>query len=202
MLSREGLIAPGPDAVRDFLEKLVSESATRGELVIGEADPGRYVLVSPPLALPALKAQIDAAIAVVLERLGRRWPGSHVTDFGLRELYPEARRQWLAGLGFEALVKDGKVGVVTIFCHEWVHELCASVAVENGLAAPTSFLEYLATGKIRVTGTNAFQFDVFANLRDVAANFDLIDALAAKLMIIAVLSDDATLRARLNQKKP
>jgi hypothetical protein len=201
VLSRSALVEPGPEALRDFLEALVSESATRADLVIGEADPGRYVLVSPPMEPAALKGRIDAAIEVVVERFGRRWPAPHVTDLGLRELYADAREPWIAPRGFEALVKDGKLGVVTIFCHEWVYELCAQIAGENGFALRSSLDDYLATGKLRVAGTNTFRLDVFSNLRDLAANFDPIDVLAARILVLAGLKDDPQLAGR-TQGKP
>jgi len=192
---------PGGDAglevLRDFLETLVESAATQKELVIGEAEPGRYVLVSPPLADAAMREQIDGAVAHVLDRLGQRWPAPHVTDFGLRETYANARNPWLARRGFEALVKEGKLGVVTIFCHEWVYEVCAQVAGENGLGLESPLEEYLRTGKLRLAGKNAFQLEVFTNLRDMAANFDTIDALATKVLVLVGLSEDEALAARL-----
>lgn len=188
---------PGPEALREFLETLVSESAARAQLVVGEAEPGRYLLVSPPLAPATMKEQIDHAVALVLENLGKRWPNPHVTDFGLREMYAHAREPWLARRGFEGLVKEGKLGVVTIFCHEWVYDVCRRVADENGLAVQTSLEEYVRHGKVRVAGTNAFQLDVFGNLREMAANFDPIDVLATKVLVLAAVSGDATLAARL-----
>lgn len=188
---------PGPEALRDFLETLVSVSAKRAEMVIGEAEDGRYLLVSPPLEDDQLKEQIDASVAHVLTKLGEHWPNPHVTDFGLREMYVHARDPWLARRGFEPLVKQGKVGVVTVFCHEWVYEVCQRIASENGLAVDTPLEDYLQTGKLRVAGTNSFQIDVFANLRDMAANFDPIEALVTKVLVLAAVSSDPTLAARL-----
>ena len=186
-----------PEALREFLEALVKSVATQAELVIGEAEPGRYVLVSPPLDAAAMREQIDGAVAHVLERLAQRWPAPHVSDFGLRELYATARDPWLARRGFETLVKDGKIGVVTIFCHEWVYEVCAQVAAENGVGLQSPLEEYIRTGKIRLAGKNAFQLNVFTNLRDMAANFDPIDTLAVRVIVLAGLRDDETLAARL-----
>jgi len=188
---------PGPETLRELLEKLLARSATDAALVIGEAEDGRYVLVSPPLANDALKEQIDGGVALVLERLGGRWPQPHVTDFGLREMYANAREPWMARRGFEDLVKDGKVGVVTIFCHEWVYEVCARVASEAGAELRSPFEEYLRTGKLRLAGRNAFQLDVFRNLRDMAANFDAIEDLATRVIVLVGLRDDETLAARL-----
>ncbi|TLZ48618.1 MAG: zinc ribbon domain-containing protein [Methanobacteriota archaeon] len=188
----------GPDALRDFLEELVATSAKSGGLVVGEAEPGRYLLVMPPLAPKAMQAQIDAGLDVVLGRLGKRWPSPHVTDFGLKELYESARGRWLDRHGIEALVQDGKVGVVTIFCHDWLYAVCRQVATEHGLAVPTTFEEYLRTGRIRVTGTNAFAIDVFANAKEMAANFDSIDHLITKVLVVAELREDATLAARIS----
>jgi hypothetical protein len=187
----------GLEVLRDFLETLVESAAKQKELVIGEAEPGRYMLVSPPLDNAAMQEQIDGAVAHVLERLGQRWPAPHVTDFGLRETYANARDPWLARRGFEALVKEGKLGVVTIFCHEWVYEVCAQVAAENGLGLESPLEEYLRTGKLRLAGKNAFQLDVFTNLRDMAANFDTVDALATKVLVLVGLSEDEALAARL-----
>jgi len=186
-----------PEVLREFLETLVKSGATQAELVIGEAEPGRYVLVSPPLDAAAMREQIDGAVAHVLERLAQRWRAPHVSDFGLRELYATARDPWLARRGFETLVKDGKIGVVTIFCHEWVYEVCAQVAAENGVGLQSPLEEYVRTGKIRLAGKNAFQLNVFTNLRDMAANFDPIDTLAVRVIVLAGLRDDETLAARL-----
>ena len=202
VLSRpEGGGDASPEALRDFLETLVESAATQKELVIGEAEPGRYVLVSPPLDTAALREQIDGAVAHVLERLGQRWPAPHVTDFGLREMYANARDPWLARRGFEALVREGKLGVVTIFCHEWVYEVCVRVAAENGMGLRSPMEEYLRTGKIRLAGKNAFQLNVFTNLQDMAANFDPIDALAARVLVLAGIRDDETLAARLRGER-
>jgi len=198
VLSRRDIgTEPGPETLREFLEKLVARSATARALVIGEAEEGRYLLVSPPLANDALKEQIDGGVALVLERLGRRWPQPHVTDFGLREMYESAREPWMVRRGFEDLVREGKVGVVTIFCHEWVYEVCAQVAAENGVGLQSPLEEYVRTGKIRLAGKNAFQLNVFTNLRDMAANFDPIDTLAVRVIVLAGLRDDETLAARL-----
>lgn len=191
----------GPDVLREFLEKLVSESATRAQTLIGEAEPGRRILVSPPMEEAAIKAQIDGAIAIIIEKFAEQWPAPHVTDFGLREMYEHARDPWLARRGLEVLVKEGKLGVVTIFCHEWVYEVCRQIAAENGLKVQTSLADYLRTGKIRVAGMNAFQIDVFANLRDMAANFDPIDALVTKVLVLAAVSGDDTLATRLRDMK-
>ena len=188
--------AGGPEALRIFLERLVEAAATRTGLVVGEAEPGRYLLVMPPIAQDALKEQIDAGLDVVLDRLGRRWPMPHVTDFGLRELYASTGDGWLARHGMEALVREGKVGVVTIFCHDWLYGLAAQVAGEHGLRVETPFDEYLRTGKLRVAGRTAFQIDVFANAKEMAANFHPIDHLIAKVLVLAELSRDEALAAR------
>jgi hypothetical protein len=190
---------PGPDALRDFLERLVSESATRAQIVIGEAEPGRHILVSPPLEPATMKEQIDETVALALAKLGERFPDPHVTDFGLRELYAQAREPWLARRGFETLVKQGKLGVVTIFCHEWVYDVCRRVADENSLAVQTSLEDYIRDGKFRVAGTNKFQLDVFANLREMAANFDPIEVLVTKVLVLSAVSGDKTLAARLRR---
>lgn len=183
-------------ALRAFLERLVEAAAKRGGLVVGEAEPGRYLLVMPPLEAKALQAEIDAGLDVVLRRLGERWPAPHVTDLGLRELYPTAREPWLHRQGMEPLVQGGKVGVVTIFCHDWLYAVAAQVAAEHGLRVETPFEEYLRTGRVRYAGTNAFQLDVFANVREMAANFDPIDHLVAKLLVIAAVSKDEALAAK------
>lgn len=197
VLSRlDGSADAGPGALRTFLEDLVAAAAKHGGLVVGEAEPGRYMLVMPPLAQSALQAQIDAGLDVVLAHLGARWPDPHVTDFGLRELYALARERWLDRAGLAGLVQDGKVGVVTIFCHDWLYGVCRQVAEEHGMAVPTPFEEYLRTGRLRVAGTNAFQLDVFANVREMAANFDPIDHLIAKVLVLAEVRDDASLTAR------
>jgi len=189
--------SPGqPDALRVFLEKLVEAAAKHGGLVVGEAEPGRYVLVMPPLGTDALKAQIDAGLDLVLGRLGKRWRDPRVTDFGLRELYARTRDKWLAPRGMESLVAEGKVGVVTIFCHDWVYALAAQVAHEHGLRVETSLEEYLKAGRIQVAGRTTFQIDVFANLQEMAANFLPIDHVIAKLLVIAELSRDESLSKR------
>lgn len=187
----------GPESLRGFLERLVTESAKRAQTLIGDAEPGRQILVSPPMRDAEMRGQIDAAVALVVEKFGERWPSPHVTDFGLREMYAHAREPWLARRGLEALVMEGKMGVVTIFCHEWVHEVCRRVALENGLSVETSIGDYIRTGKIRVASTNAFRIDVFANLQAMAANFDPIDTLATKVLVLAAVSGDETLAARL-----
>ena len=74
--------------------------------------------------------------------------------------------------------------------------MCEQVAHERGLAVQSPFEEYLRTGKFRVAGTNAFQIDVFANLQELVANFDPIDHLVAKLLLLADLSVDETLAAK------
>ena len=163
----------GPDALRDFLEELVAAVAKAGSLVLGEAEPGRYVLVMPAAAQPEMQAQIDGALDVVLGRLGERWPQPHVTDFGLKELYAKARNPWLYGI-------------------------CRQIAEDHGMAVPTTFEEYLRTGRVRVTGMNAFAIDVFANAREMAANFDPIDHLIAKLLVLAEIKEDATLMGRVS----
>ena len=183
-------------ALRAFLERLVAAAAQQGGLVVGEAEPGRYVLVMTPLAPGAMQEQIDAGLDLVLGRLGTRWASPHVSDFGLRELYGKARDRWLDRRGMEALVVEGKIGVVTIFCHDWLYGLCRQVAQDRGMAVPTPFEEYLRTGRIRVTGTNAFALDVFANAREMAANFDPIDHLIAKVLVLAEIREDAALAAR------
>lgn len=195
----EELAAHGPSYLRAFLESLVEAAAEAQGLVVGEAEPGRYLLVMPPLPERAIREQIDAGLDVVLARLAERWPEPHVTDLGLRELYARAREPWLAERGMEDLVRDGKIGVVTIFCHDWVYEVCAHVATEKGLDVRTSYEEYLRTGRLRVAGTNAFEVDVFANLRAMAADFDPIDRLVAKLYLLGDLGDDDTLASRLSK---
>lgn len=195
----EELAAHGPSYLRAFLERLVEAAAKREGLVVGEAEPGRYLLVMPPLPERTIREQIDAGLDVVLARLAERWAEPHVTDLGLRELYARAREPWLAERGMEALVRDGKLGVVTIFCHDWVYEVCAHVAGEKGLEVRTPFEEYLRTGKVRVAGRNAFEVDVFANLREMAADFDPIDHLVAKLFVLGDLGDDDTLASRLER---
>ena len=102
----------GPEGLRAFLERLVEAAAKHEGLVVGEAEPGRYLLVMPPLAQAAMQAEIDAGLDLVLGRLGARWPSPHVTDFGLRELYAKARDRWLDPRGMESLVQEGKIGVV------------------------------------------------------------------------------------------
>jgi len=188
----------GPEALRTFLERLVEAAAKHAGLVVGEAEPGRYLLVMPPLAQATMQAEIDAGLDLVLVRLGARWPSPHVTDFGLRELYAKARDRWLDRLGMEALVRDGKIGVVSVFCHDWLYALCSQVAEDHGMAVPTPFEEYLRTGRLRVTGTNAFQIDVFASVQEMAANFDPIDHLIAKVLVLAQIREDATLTARVS----
>ncbi len=196
LLSRLESAEAGGDAIRSFLETMVESAATRAELVVGEAEPGRYLLVSPPLAADVMKEQIDAGVALALDRLGRRWPDPHVSDFGLRELYPQAREPWLARGGFEDLVKDGKLGVVTVFCHEWVYEVCATVARSSGLEVRSPFPEYLRTGRIGVAGKTPFAIDVFANLREMAADFLPVDHLIAKVLVLGEIGGDAGLAAR------
>ena len=90
-------------------------------------------------------------------------------------------------------MQDGKVGVVTVFCHDWLYGLCREVAEDRAMSVPTPFEDYLRTGRIRVAGTNSFQLDVFANVREMAANFYPIDHLIAKVLLIAELREDATL---------
>jgi hypothetical protein len=189
--------ARNPTALRSFLETLTAAVAQDGGLVVGEAEPGRFLLVMPALGTEQVRAQIDAGLELVLARLGTRWANPHVSDFGLRELYAGAREPWLARHGIEALVQDGELGVVTIFCHDWVYETCAKVATERGLTVQSPFEEYLRTGKLRVAAKNAFQLDVFANIREMAANFDPIDHVAAKLLVLAGLGADDTLASRL-----
>ena len=109
-----------PAILRNFLERLVEASATHEGLVVGEGEPGRYLLVMPPLPEREVRAQIDAGLDLVLGRLAKNWPSPHVTDWGLKESYAKARDAWLGPHGLEELVRDGKVGVVTIFCHDWV----------------------------------------------------------------------------------
>src|SRR3972149_7273158 len=106
-----------------------------------------------------MKAQIDAALALVRDRLGRRWPSPRVTGFGRRELYETGRDRWLDGLGLEVLVAEGKVGVVTVFCHEWLYGIATQVAAEAGLRVDTNFEEDARAGKGRVAGGGAFQLD-------------------------------------------
>ena len=187
----------GPEVLRTFLERLVEAAAKHGGLVVGEAEPGRYLLVMPPLAQAALQDQIDAGLDLVLRRLGQRWASPHVTDFGLKELYAQARDRWLERHGMEALVQDGKVGVVTVFCHDWLYGLCRQIAEDRGMAVPTSFEEYLRTGRLRVAGTNSFQLDVFANVREMAANFYPIDHLITKVLVLSELRENASLAARI-----
>ena len=187
----------GPEVLRDFLEKMVEASATRGELIVGEAEPGRYLLVSPPLDAATMKGQIDAGVALVIDRLAQRWPDPHVTDFGLKEMYAKAKQPWLAERGFEELVKDGKLGVVTIFCHEWVYDVCARVARDQGLDVRTNFGEYLKTGRVAVAAMNAFAIDVFTNLREMAADFYPVDHLVAKVLVLGAVGGDTTLAAHI-----
>lgn len=191
--------ANGTARMRDFLERLVESAAKATGLVVGEAEPGRYLLVMPPLPQDELQRQIDAGLDLVLARLGARWQSPHVTDLGLRDLYAQAREPWLAARGIEELVRDGKIGVVTIFCHDWVYEICTNVATENGLDVRTPLAEYLKTGRIRLAGTNAFEVDVFTNLREMAANFDPIEHLVAKLLVLGDLGEDEALASRLKR---
>lgn len=189
--------SPGPGRIRDFLETLVAAAAQRRGLVVGEAEPGRYLLVMMPLAREAMEAEINAALDLVLKRLGTRWASPHVTDFGLKELYRDAKGRWLDRHGIEALVADGRIGVVTIFCHDWLYGIVAQVAREHGLAVQTPFEEYLRTGRVRLAGTNSFQLDVFANVREMAANFDTVDHLITKVLVLAEVGKDARLAARI-----
>ena len=192
--------SPEPTRLREFLERLVASAAERRGLVVGEAEPGRYVLVMPALPPEGMKAQIDAALDLVLVRLGRRWPSPHVTDFGLRELYERGRDRWLDGLGLEVLVAEGKVGVVTVFCHEWLYGIATQVAAEAGLRVDTNFEEYARTGKVRVAGRTSFQLDVFANATEMAGSFLSVDHLIAKLLVLGELSRDDRLAARVSGK--
>ncbi len=189
--------SPGPERLRDFLEKLVAAAAERKGLVVGEAEPGRYLLVMPPLSVEAMQAEIDAGLDLVLARLGERWVSPRVTDFGLKELYAAAKDRWLDRHGMEALVQEGKIGVVTIFCHDWLYSIVGQVAREHGMAVQTTFEEYLRTGRVRLAGRNAFQLDVFANVREMTANFNTIDHLITKVLVLAEIGKDERLAAQI-----
>ena len=189
--------AGGPAVLRALLKRCTEVAATRKALVVGEAEPGRYLLVMPPLPEAALKREIDGGLDLVLARLGVRWPSPHVSDFGLRELYKGTKDRWLRRHNMETLVQAGQLGVVTIFCHDWLYAIAGEVAGEHGLRVETPFEEYLRTGKVRLRGTNAFALDVFANVREMAANFYPIDHLVAKLLVVAAASRDETLAAQI-----
>ena len=182
--------------VLSLLDSGGAAAAKRPGLVVGEAEPGRYLLVMTPKGAADLKAEIDAGLDVVLARLGARWPSPHISDFGLRELYQGARDRWLARQNLEEIVENGQLGVVTIFCHDWLYALAGEVAGEQGLRVETPFEAYLETGKLRLAGTNAFQVDVFSNVREMAAEFLPIDHLVAKLLVVAAVSRDEALAAQ------
>jgi hypothetical protein len=190
--------SPGPERIRDFLETLVAAAVDRKGLVVGEAEPGRYVLVMPPLSADAMQREINAGLDVVLARLEARWPGARVTDFGLRELYPGSRDRWLSRHGMEPLVVEGKIGVVTIFCHDWLYGIVTQVAEEHGLAVRTRMEEYLKTGLVRLAGRTAFQLDIFANVREMAASFGTIDHLITKVLVLAAVGKDTGLAAKIS----
>ena len=188
--------APGRWALRALLERCAEVAAKRPGLVVGEAEPGRYLLVMIPKDEAGLKAEIDAGVDLVLARLGIRWPSPHISHFGLREEYKGARERWLRRNNMETLVQNGQLGVVTIFCHDWIYSIAGEVAGEHGLRVDTPFQAYLETGKLRLAGTNAFQVDVLANVREMAAEFLPIDHLVAKLLVVAAVSKDETLAAK------
>ncbi len=188
--------APGRSALRALLERCAEVAAKRPGLVVGEAEPGRYLLVMVPKEEAALKAEIDAGVDLVLARLGVRWPSPHISHFGLREEYKGARDRWLRRHNMETLVQNGQLGVVTIFCHDWIYSIAGEVAGEHGLRVETPFASYLETGKVRLAGTNAFQVDVFSNVREMAAEFLPIDHLVAKLLVVAAVSKDEALAAK------
>src|SRR3989442_9930777 len=94
--------------------------------------------------------------------------------------------------------RGGKAGVVTTRCHDWLYGVCRQIAEDHGMAVPTTFEEYLRTGRVRVTGANAFAIDVFANAREMATNFDSIDHLIAKILVLAEIKEDATLLGRVS----
>lgn len=195
--SEEGT-SGGPGALRDFLETLVARAVEAHGLVVGEAEPGRYLLVMPPLEVARMQSEIDAGLDLVLDRLGRRWSSPRVTDFGLKELYAQAREHWLAPRRMEDLVREGKIGVVTILCHDWLYGIAAQVAAENGLRVETKFEEYLRTGRLRVAARTSFEIDVFANMREMAADFYPVDHLIAKVLVLAEVGRDETLAARVS----
>ena len=188
--------SPGPERLREFLETLVAAAVERKGLVVGHAEPGRYVLVMPPSTREAMEADINEGLDVVLARLEARWRGARVTDFGLRELYAGSTDRWLERRNMEALVEDGKIGVVTIVCHDWIYGLVAQVAREHGLAVETSFEEYLKAGRVSLAGRTKFSVDVFANIREMAAGFTTIDHLITKVLVLAEVGRDERLAAR------